>query len=230
MKNNIDIVSVDDNEYPKLLKEIYDSPVSLYVRGNKNILNNFGLAIIGCREATEYGKKVAQSFSYRLSREKVNIISGLARGIDSMAHLGAVYAKGKTIAVLGNGLDTVYPEKNLFLAQKIIQNGGAIISEYPLGTKPNKMNFVARNRIISGLSRGVVIVEAKEKSGTLLTVDFALEQGRDIFIIPGNIDSANSFGTNELIKQGGKIATNYRDVLDEYVSKIPGTKSTCTNL
>lgn len=220
IKNNIDIVSIYDNEYPKILKEIYDSPVSLYVRGNKNILNSFCLAIIGCRDATEYGRKVAQDFSYKLSKEDVTIVSGLARGIDSMAHLGTVYSKGKTIAVLGNGLDTVYPKENSLLVQKITQNGGAIISEYPLGTKPDKMNFVARNRIISGLSRGVVIVEAKEKSGTLLTVDFALEQGRDIFVVPGNIDSVNSFGTNELIKQGGKIVTNYREILEEYLPQF----------
>lgn len=219
IKNNIDIVFVEDEEYPKILKEIYDPPVSLYVKGNKGILNDFNLAIIGCRDATVYGKKVAQNFSYRLSKEDINIVSGLARGIDSMAHLGAVYAKGKTIAVLGNGLDLVYPKENFFLAEKIIENGGAIISEYPIGTKPDKMNFVARNRIISGLSRGVVIIEAKEKSGTLLTVDFALEQGRDIFVVPGNIDSVNSFGTNELIKQGGKIITDYRDVLEEYCTK-----------
>lgn len=217
VNNRIDIVSINDIEYPYLLREIYDPPISLYVRGNKSVLNNFCLAVIGCREATEYGKKVAQSFSYKLARENVTIVSGLARGIDSMAHLGTVYARGKTIAVLGNGVDSVYPKENFFLAEKIIENGGAIISEYPIGTKPAKMNFVARNRIISGLSKGIVIVEAKEKSGTLLTVDFALEQGRDIFVVPGNIDSANSFGTNELIKQGGKIVTNYYEILNEYL-------------
>ena len=216
IKNNIDIVSIYDIEYPNLLKEIYDPPINLYVRGDKKILSDFCLAIIGCREATEYGRKVAQEFSYKLSKENVIIVSGLARGIDAMAHWGTVYAKGKTVAVLGNGLDSVYPKENNHLAQMIIESGGAIISEYPLGTRPDKMNFVARNRIISGLSRGVVIVEAKEKSGTLLTVDFALEQGRDIFVVPGNIDSANSIGTNELIKQGGRIITDYRDVLGEY--------------
>ena len=216
LKNNIDIVFIDDDDYPRILKEIYDAPVSMYVRGNKDILNNFNLAIIGCRDATEYGKKVAQQLSFNLSKNNINIVSGLARGIDSMAHLGTIYAKSKTIAVLGNGLDIVYPKENFYLAEKIIENGGAIITEYPIGTKPDKMNFVARNRIISGLSRGVIIVEAKQKSGTLLTVDFALEQGRDIFVVPGNIDSINSFGTNELIKQGGKIVTDYSDILEEY--------------
>ena len=138
-----------------------------------------------------------------------------------MAHLGTIYAKGKTVAVLGNGVDIVYPKENFYLAEKIIENDGAIITEYPIGTKPDKMNFVARNRIISGLSRGVIIVEAKQKSGTLLTVDFALEQGRDIFVVPGNIDSINSFGTNKLIKQGGKVVTDYIDVLEEYLYNKP---------
>lgn len=216
MKYNIEIISINDPEYPMNLKEIYDPPLSLYIKGNKNILNNFNLAIIGCRDATEYGKKVAQQLSFNLSKNNINIVSGLARGIDSMAHLGTIYAKGKTIAVLGNGLDIVYPKENFYLAEKIIENGGAIITEYPLGTKPDKINFVARNRIISGLSKGVIVVEAKEKSGTLITIDFALEQGRDVFIVPGNIDSINSFGTNELIKQGGKVVTDYIDVLEEY--------------
>ena len=216
IRNNIDIISIDDIEYPKLLRTIYDPPVSLYVRGNKQILNGLNLAIIGCREATEYGKKIAQEFSYKLSKENINIVSGLARGIDSYAHLGSVYAKGKTIAVLGNGLDVIYPKENYFLAEKIIENGGAIISEYPLGLGPDKLNFVARNRIISGISKGVLVVEAKKKSGTLITVDFALEQGRDVFAVPGSIVSENSFGTNELIKQGAKVVTCYDEILEEF--------------
>lgn len=215
IKRNIDIISIEDEEYPDILKTIYDPPISLYIRGNKCALKEFNIAIIGCRDATEYGKRIAQNFSYRLSKKNMNIVSGLARGIDSMAHMGAVYAKAKTIAVVGSGLDIIYPKENFLLAEKIIQNGGAIISEYPFGTKPDKMNFVARNRIISGLSRGVIIVEAKEKSGTLITVDFALEQGRDVFVVPGNIDSANSVGTNELIRQGGKVVTCYEQILEE---------------
>ena len=215
-KNNIDIISIEDKEYPELLRNIYDPPVSLYIRGNKNNLNSFNIAIIGCRDATEYGKKIAQERSYKLSKKNMHIVSGLARGIDSYAHLGAVYAMADTIAVLGNGLDIIYPRENYFLAEKIIKNGGSIISEYPLGTKPDKSNFVARNRIISGISRGVVVVEAKKKSGTLITVDFALEQGRDIFSVPGDINSENSYGTNELIKQGAKMVTCYEEILEEY--------------
>ena len=151
---------------------------------HKNILKNKSIAIVGCRDCTEYGKKTAQKFSYNLTQNKINIVSGLAKGIDSEAHLGAIYAKGLTTAVLGNGLDTIYPKENYYLAEKILRNNGAIISEYPMGTKPEKMNFPARNRIISGISDGLLVVEAKKKSGTLITVDFALEQGRDVFIVP----------------------------------------------
>ena len=212
-ENDIDIIPITDNKYPKILKEIYDPPISLYIKGNKEILNEKSIAIVGCRDATSYGKKVAKYFSYNLSKKGINIVSGLARGIDSYSHIGCIVANnGKTIAVLGNGLDIVYPKENKYLMQEIIRRGGAIISEYPLGTKPEKRNFPARNRIISGISDGVIVVEAKEKSGTLITVDFALEQGRDVYVVPGNIDSINSVGTNDLIKQGAKIVTTYKDI------------------
>lgn len=219
-RNSIDIINIDMESYPYLLREIYDAPISIYIKGNKEILNQKSVAIVGCREASEYGKKVAKYFAYNLAKEKVNIISGLAKGVDSYAHLGSICAenkssRGKTIAVVGNGLDIVYPSQNKNLAQKIIESGGAIISEYPLGTKPDKMNFPARNRIISGISNGIIVVEAKEKSGTLITVDFALEQGRDVFAVPGNINSANSVGTNDLIKSGAMLATTHYDVLEK---------------
>ena len=225
-KNNIDIISIEDENYPQNLKKIYDFPFSLYIKGNKDILNNKGIAIIGCRQASNYGKKVAEYFGYNLSKIGVNIISGLAKGVDSYSHIGNCQALlensypntynlklcGKPIAVVGNGLDIVYPAKNRKLEEKIIQLGGCILSEYPIGTKPQKMNFPARNRIISGISAGVVVVEAKQKSGTLITVDFALEQGRDVYVVPGNINSVNSTGTNDLIKQGAKMITNYKEV------------------
>ena len=227
LKNNIDIININDKEYPQILKQIYDYPISIYIKGNKEILNNEGLAIIGCRDASEYGKKAAKYFSYNLAKEGINIISGLAKGIDSFAHIGAIAKefeetnkinkkynnKGKTIAVIGNGLDTIYPKENNELADKIIETGGAIITEYPLGTKPEKNNFPARNRIVSGISKGVLVIEAKEKSGTLITVDFALEQGKDVYVIPGNINSINSVGTNRLIKQGANLITNYKEIL-----------------
>lgn len=211
-KNKINIISIKDKEYPNLLKEIYDPPISLYIKGNKNILNNKSIGIVGCRDVSEYGKKVAKYFSYSLGKQNVNIISGLAKGVDSYAHIGTLSTGGNTIAVVGNGLDTIYPVENLYLLNKILENGGAIISEYPLGVKPEKMNFPARNRIISGMSKGIIVIEAKEKSGTLITVDFALEQGRDVYVVPGNINSINSVGTNELIKQGAKMVTTYKDI------------------
>ncbi len=216
VKNNIEIISIQDQRYPEILKTIYDPPVSLYIRGNIEILNSCSIAIIGCRNCTQYGKNVAQKLAYNISKQEVNIVSGLAKGIDAIAHKGTIIAGGKTIAVLGNGLDTIYPSENITLAKEILKTGGAIISEYPLGEKPQKQNFPERNRIVSGLSKGIIVVEAKEKSGTLITVDFALEQGRDVFVVPGNIDSKNSAGTNELIKQGAKLITSYRDVIQEY--------------
>ena len=213
IENKIGIITINDNRYPKLLKEIYDPPISLYVKGNVNILNGNSIAIVGCRDATEYGKKAAKYFSYNLARKEVNIISGLARGIDSYAHEATLDTAGKTIAVVGNGLDIIYPKENIELERKILENNGAIISEYPIGTKPNKRNFPARNRIISGMSNGVLVIEAKKKSGTLITVDFALEQGKEVYVVPGNINSPNSIGTNELIKQGAKMVTNYEDLI-----------------
>lgn len=249
-ENNINIIHICEKNYPQMLKQIYDAPVSLYIMGDKEILNGKNVGIVGCRDCTDYGKKAAKYFAYNLSKEKgINIISGLAKGVDSYAHWGSVGANvelartkkcgkkqnncgkqnvscgklqkncginemncGKTIAVLGNGLDMIYPKENIELANEIIRSGGAIISEYPCGTKPDKMNFPARNRIISGLSKGIIVIEAKEKSGTLITVDFALEQGRDVFVVPGNINSINSVGTNDLIRQGAKIVTSYEDV------------------
>lgn len=213
VRNQINLITIYEKEYPQILKQIYDYPVCLYLKGNKQILNNESVAIIGCREASQYGIKAAKYFAYNLARNNINIVSGLAKGIDSFAHIGSICGNGKTIAIISNGLDTVYPKENLELLQQIIKNNGAIISEYPLGTKPEKMNFVARNRIISGLCSKIIVIEAKEKSGTLLTVDFALEQGRDVFVVPGNINSINSVGTNNLLKSGAKVATTFLDVL-----------------
>ena len=213
-QEKINILTIQDKEYPRILKQIYDYPITLYIKGNNDILNNANIAIIGCRYCTEYGKKAAEYFSYNLAKENVTIVSGLARGIDGYSHIGALKAKGKTIAVLGNGLDIVYPKQNEIIYQKIIEENGAIISEYPLGTKPEKNNFPERNRIISGISKGVLIIEAKERSGTIVTADFALEQGRDVYVVPGNINSPNSVGTNRLIKEGAMLVTNYKDILE----------------
>ena len=213
-KNKIDIITIKDKEYPSILKKIEDFPLILYIKGNKNILDNKNIAIIGCRECTEYGRKAAVYFSYNLAKENIAIVSGLAKGIDTYSHIGALKARGRTIAVLGNGLDIIYPKQNEKIYEGIVKSGGAIITEYPLGTKPEKNNFPERNRIISGMSKGVLIIEAKEKSGTIITADFALNQGRDVFALPGNINSANSVGTNRLIKEGAIPVTNFRDILD----------------
>lgn len=183
-KNKINIISIENKEYPCLLKNIYAPPVFLYIRGNKRILDENNISIVGCRNCSEYGKNVAQKLAYNLAKEKINIVSGLAKGIDEYSHLGAIFAKSKTIAVLACGVDYIYPKENTYLVSKILDLGGAIISEYPVGTLPKKNNFPARNRIISGISRGTVIVEAKKKSGSLITADFALEQGREVFVVP----------------------------------------------
>lgn len=215
-QEKIELITLQDETYPKKLKYLYDKPISLYVKGNKEILNQFSLAIIGCRENSTYGKEVAVAISKGLSRRNIVTVSGLARGIDSISHKATVQERGKTIAVIGSGIDCIYPKENTNLAKDIIQNGGIIVSEYLPGTKAERMHFPARNRIISGLSSGIIVVEAKKKSGTITTVDFALEQGKMVFAIPGNITNLNAQGCNELIKQGAKCVTCMQDILEEY--------------
>lgn len=209
-------INFSSDKYPKQLREIYNPPKRIYAIGNIEILNKVGIAIVGSRKATEYGKKVAFRLSKDLSERDIVTISGLAKGIDSYAHIGSLNVQnGKTIAVLGSGIKVIYPKENIELARQIVRKGGCIISEYPPDDTPNKSNFPERNRIISGLSKGVVIVEASEKSGALITADFALEQGREVFAVPGNIYSTTSVGTNKLIQQGAKLVTTYEDILDE---------------
>lgn len=223
----IEQIGIDSSEYPINLKRIYYPPKKLYVIGNKSILNNQGIAIVGTRRCTKYGENIALNYSKILSFNGFNIISGLAIGIDTYAHLGSVQANfeykeakkteniiGKTIAVLGCGIDELYPSQNKKLARQILETGGCIVSEYPNGTKPCKENFPQRNRIISGLAEKLIVVEAGEKSGAIITVDFALEQGKEIFAVPGNIDSKQSIGTNRLIRDGAHIITEINDVLD----------------
>lgn len=183
-KKNIKMITIKDEEYPKKLLNIYDPPSVIYVLGNEKILNNTALAIIGSRKCSEYGKIIAKQFAYNLSKQNINIISGLAKGIDTYAHLWTNCAQKMTIAIIGSGLDIIYPQENEKLAKDIVENGGAIVSEYIVGTRPEKSFFPARNRIISGLSDGVLVVEANQKSGTFITVDFALEQGKNVYAIP----------------------------------------------
>lgn len=211
----IEEISINNKSYPQELKNIYNPPVKLYALGNIEILNKKGIAIVGSRKATEYGQKVTLKISKELSEKGFNIISGLAKGIDTYAHIGNIVSNnlGKTIAVLGSSIDNIYPKENRKLAIEIIKKGGCIISEYPIGSKIYPKNFPERNRIISGLSKAVVVVEATEKSGALITADFALEQGREVFAVPGSIFCKNSVGTNFLIKQGANIVTTIDDII-----------------
>lgn len=210
-------IKIGNIKYPQKLKEIYDPPTTIYVLGNDEILNEKAIAIVGARKATTYGKKVSLEMSKELSKKGINIISGLALGIDTYAHLGNIQAQslGKTIAVLGSGIDKIYPKENIELARKIIKSGGCIISEYPIGTEPQKKNFPQRNRIISGLSNGILVVEASKKSGALITAEFGLEQGKEIFAIPGDIMKQQSEGCNMLIKDGAKIVLSVEEILEE---------------
>lgn len=212
-KNKIEIVSYNDYRYPIKLKNIDNRPIVLYMKGNLNNINDESVAIVGSRNCSLYGKKNADFFSYELAKRNVNVVSGLAKGIDAVAHQSCVNAKGKTIAVIGNGLDNIYPKENLKLAEKILENNGLIISEYIVGTKPEKQNFPKRNRIISGLSDAIIVVEANKKSGALITANYAADQGKEVWAIPGNINSYSSTGTNNLIKDGANVLTDINDII-----------------
>ncbi len=203
-----------DPEYPSRLKEIYDYPPILYVRGSLLPEDEWCLVVVGTRRATVYGRQVTEEIVADLARSKITIVSGLARGIDSIAHRSALEAGGRTIAVFGCGLDIVYPGENAELARRIIQQG-ALISEYPLGTRPRADNFPRRNRIMSGLSLGVLVTEAGKTSGAMITANLALEQNREVFAIPGSILSPASSGTNHLIQEGAKLVSDYNDILEE---------------
>ena len=217
-KIGIYIITCLDELYPRNLLNIYDRPAFLYVLGHLE-KDDINLAIVGSRNASTYGRYTTDRISRELALRGITIVSGMARGIDSCAHRGALAAQGRTIAVLGSGLDVIYPPENKKLFADISQNG-AVISEFPLGTQPLSYHFPARNRIISGLSHGVVIVEAGEKSGSLITARLAMEQGRDVFAIPGTIDSASSRGTNRLIKQGAKLIDNIDDILEDILPQL----------
>ncbi len=212
----------DDADYPRRLREIDNPPPLLYLRGSLADSDDWAVAIVGTRRATSYGKEVARELASALASAGVTIISGLARGIDAIAHVAALESGGRTIAVLGSGLDKLYPPEHAALAEKITANeaSGALISDYALGTPPEAANFPPRNRIISGLSLGVIVVEAGEDSGALITAEFAMDQGREVFAVPGNIFSRSSRGPNKLIQQGAKIVLNAEDVLEELNLKM----------
>lgn len=220
-KNKIKFVYLEDASYPRILKEICDPPFILYYRGNINFNNNKGLAVIGSRKHSAYGEKIINFLLTSISQVNLVIISGLARGIDALAHKEALKNKLKTIAVLGTGLEEndFYPLENLKLAKEIIASGGALISEFPPGTKALRQNFPLRNRIISGLSRAVLIIEAKERSGSFITAKEALDQGREVMAIPGNIFSEFSNGTNKLISEGAQLIKDGADILQFFIDQ-----------
>jgi DNA processing protein len=216
-----DILILDDGSYPNLLREIPDPPITLYVRGNwRDCLEAPSVGIVGSRRCSTYGKNAAEMIGRDLAENGICVISGFARGIDSSAHRGAIRGHGKTIAVFGTGLDGIYPRENAGLADEILDSGGAIVSQFPLGTPPLRENFPYRNRIISGLSLGVIIVEASERSGSLITARLAMEQDREVMAVPGNITSKNSFGANYLIKSGAKLVQQWQDVVTEFPPEI----------
>ena len=212
------LITYQDSLYPRSLLNIYDFPPFLYTKGLLKE-DDVNIAVVGSRMASTYGKFSTQRLCRELAINGITVVSGLARGIDSAAHKGALTGRGRTIAVLGCGLDTVYPPENQDLYEEIVSKG-AVITEYPFGTPPSASNFPARNRIISGISLGVVVVEANEKSGSLITAKLALEQGREVFAVPGSIDSAGSRGTHKLIKQGAKLIENVYDILDEILPQV----------
>lgn len=222
VQGHFDIITLEDDDYPPLLRVVGQAPYVLFYRGRPQVLQQLCLAIVGSRKASVYGKKVARELARELGAAQVVVVSGLARGIDSEAHQGALDGRGSTVAVLGSGIDVVYPPENRKLYD-MIQEQGAIVSEFPPGTHPEASNFPRRNRIISGLCRGVVVVEARQKSGALITADFALEQGRDVFAVPGPVSSENSRGTNNLIKQGANLVSSVEDILEEYMLSLPGS-------
>lgn len=213
------VATLEDESYPSLLKNIYDPPFVIFYRGKLPRKEDLCVAVVGSRKATAYGRLMAETIGRDLAKREVWVVSGMARGIDTWSHQGCMGAGGKTLAVLGSGVDVVYPRENRHLYEQIIATGG-VISELAPGTPPLPQHFPARNRIISGLSLGVLVVEAAEKSGSLITVDFALEQGRDVFAMPGPVTSPLSRGTHKLIRQGAKLVESAEDILEEYMQEV----------
>jgi DNA processing protein len=220
-RQGISILTWDNPAYPALLRNISDPPLLLYAKGDISCLGQPGIGVVGARAATSYGQQIARSLAGQLARRGMIITSGFALGVDAAAHLGALQAGGRTIAVLGNGLDVIYPEQNRNLFDKIAETG-TLISEYPLGTRPDGFRFPARNRIISGLSLGVLVVEAAKRSGSLITARQALDQGREVFAVPGRVDSWKSEGTHRLLQEGAKLVHRAEDILEELFPELGG--------
>jgi DNA processing protein len=219
------LISFWDEKYPEILKRIYDPPAFLFFKGNINVFESPALGIVGARTPSSYGKIITERFAEDLCRHGVTIVSGFARGVDTIAHKTVLKNGGKTIAVLGNGLDWIYPAENRSFINQIYEKG-AIISEYAMGTKPDAVNFPKRNRIISGLSEGILVTEAGANSGSLITALYAVEQNREVFAIPGNITSGKSLGTNRIIKEGAKLTLSVNDILEELNFNLGEIKKT----
>lgn len=213
-------LAYSDEDYPERLREIFDPAVVLWVRGNAKLLALPSIAVVGTRHPTPYGAGMAEMLSRDLATRGLIILSGMARGVDTYAHRGAIDVQRPTIAVWGTGIDVIYPKENKSLAEKILSGGGAIVSEYPLGTFPAPQNFPRRNRLLSGMSVGVLVVEAGEYSGTRVTARCALEQNRDVFAVPGNVTTKNAWGPNTLIKQGAKLTATWEDVWEDLPPQI----------
>jgi DNA processing protein len=216
----VNLVPVESPAYPAQLKQIYDPPLVLYVRGDPEVVSRPGIAVVGTRHPTPYGTGMAERLACDLAARGLVIFSGLARGVDTASHRGAIAGKGKTVGVLGTGIDVIYPKENTRLVEQILVLGGALISEFPIGTFPAPQNFPIRNRIISGISLGVLVVEAAEYSGTRITSRCALEQNREVFAVPGNVTNKNSWGPNTLIKQGAKLVATWEDVWEELPAPV----------
>jgi len=215
-KENMSYMTIECEGYPSKLRQIFDPPYVLFYRGDRALLENFSIAIVGSRKPSAYGMLCSKKFSGELSRLGVTVVSGMATGIDCCSHYAAYKQKGKTVAVLGSSLDNPYPPENAGLMNKIVESGGVVVSEYPPGTRTLPGFFPMRNRIISGMSDGVLIVEAAQKSGSLITMDYALDQGKNVYSVPGNINSLMSEGTNRIIKSGAKLVTCVEDILEDY--------------
>jgi len=218
--NGGSILTPADELYPERLRQIYDPPAVLWIRGDLRLLSRPGIAVVGTRHPSTYGAGMAEVLSRDLAVRRLTILSGMARGVDTAAHKGALEARGKTVAVWGTGIDVIYPKENKRLAEQIVENGGTIVSEFPLGTFPAPQNFPIRNRILSGMSIGVLVIEAGEHSGTRITARLAMEQNRDVYAVPGNVTNKNAWGPNTLIKQGAKLTATWEDVWEDLPSEI----------
>ena len=213
-KTGVEFFTIFDDDYPSLLKEIKHPPIVLYTKGNRQLLHSTSVALVGSRKASFYGLKIAQEFGFTFAQSGLTVISGGASGVDTASHKGALKAQGQTVAVIGCGLNHIYPRENVDLFGEIALNG-LMLSEFPMNTAPLAYNFPRRNRIVSGLSLATIVIEAGEKSGALITADFALEQNREVFAVPGPIDQSTSLGSNRLIKEGSKIALSAKEVVEE---------------